>query len=40
MGSIVGKENVAEPAYNVMIHRSSVKTAYEIREYGKRFVGM
>jgi SOUL heme-binding protein len=38
MGSIVGKEAVAEPAYKVLM--SSVKTAstpYEIRQYGERF---
>ena len=40
MGSIIGKENVAEPAFKVMLERDAVKTVYEIREYGKRFVGM
>ncbi|KAG7369069.1 SOUL heme-binding domain containing protein [Nitzschia inconspicua] len=40
MGSIVGKENVAEPAFSILLQRSSgdVKTSYELREYGKRFV--
>eukprot|EP00529_Nitzschia_sp_RCC80_P027130 CAMPEP_0113520158 /NCGR_PEP_ID=MMETSP0014_2-20120614/43922_1 /TAXON_ID=2857 /ORGANISM="Nitzschia sp." /LENGTH=278 /DNA_ID=CAMNT_0000417961 /DNA_START=9 /DNA_END=845 /DNA_ORIENTATION=+ /assembly_acc=CAM_ASM_000159 len=43
MGSIIGKESVAEPAFKVLLTSpspsSSVKTMpYEIREYGKRFV--
>ena len=50
MGSIIGKESVAEPAFNVLLTSSPssssssssssvVKTMpYEIREYGKRFV--
>ena len=39
MGSIIGKESVAEPAFRSLMNRSDVKTTYELREYGKRFVG-
>ena len=38
MGSVLGKEAVAEPAFNILLNRTShVKTAYEIRKYGERF---
>ena len=42
MGSVFGKENVAEPAFEVLFNRSQaattpVTTSYEIRQYGKRF---
>jgi SOUL heme-binding protein len=39
MGSIFGKETVAEPAFTVLMKRSGshVHTPYEIRHYGQRF---
>lgn len=40
MGSIIGRESVAEPAFKVLLQRTSVETLYEIRQYGKRYVGM
>jgi hypothetical protein len=40
MGSVIGKENVAEPTFKVLLQRvSAVHATYEIREYGARFVG-
>jgi hypothetical protein len=40
MGSVIGKESVAEPSFKSLLNRTTnVQTAYEIREYGKRFVG-
>mmetsp|Transcript_5649 Transcript_5649/g.8915 ORF Transcript_5649/g.8915 Transcript_5649/m.8915 type:complete len:230 (+) Transcript_5649:214-903(+) len=39
MGSVIGKESVAEPSYRCLFQRSSqAQTPYEVREYGKRFV--
>lgn len=39
MGSVFGKETVAEPAFDVLLDRAghNVKTAYELRQYGERF---
>jgi SOUL heme-binding protein len=39
MGSVFGKESVAEPAYEVLLKRlqAPVNTSYEIRRYGERF---
>ena len=38
MGSIFGKETVAEPSYEVLLERNHhVHTSYEIRRYGERF---
>lgn len=37
MGIVFGKTNVAEPAYQVLFHRTAVTTPYEIRKYGERF---
>jgi len=39
MGSVFGKETVAEPAFDVLMERvdHNVKTAYELRQYGERF---
>lgn len=40
MGSIIGKESVAEPPFKVLLQRATtnqVKTHYEIREYGTRY---
>jgi hypothetical protein len=39
MGSIIGKENVAEPVFQVLLQRAgqTVKTSYEIRRYNERF---
>jgi len=39
MGSIFGKETVAEPAFQVVLERGGphVQTPYEIRRYGERF---
>lgn len=38
MGSVIGIENVEEPAYKVLVNRNqkAVATTYEVREYGKR----
>lgn len=40
MGSVFGKQTVAEPHFEVLLERAkgSVKTAYEIRRYGERYV--
>ncbi len=39
MGSIFGKETVAEPAFTVVLqrHGPKVDTSYELRRYGERF---
>ena len=38
MGSVFGKETVAEPSYEVLLERNHhVHTSYEIRRYGERF---
>eukprot|EP00980_Cylindrotheca_fusiformis_P003701 scaffold821_cov122-Cylindrotheca_fusiformis.AAC.5 len=38
MGSVFGKESVAEPHFDVLLERKHhVDTTYEIRKYGKRF---
>ena len=39
MGSVFGKESVAEPAFDLLLQRAqgSVETPYEIRRYGERF---
>ena len=41
MGSVFGKETVAEPAFDVLLSRAgtdyNVQTTYEIRKYGERF---
>lgn len=39
MGSIIGKQSVAEPAFDVLLNRNNhhVQCAYEIRKYGERF---
>lgn len=39
MGSVFGKESVAEPAFQILLKRagSSTKTTYDIRKYGERF---
>lgn len=39
MGSVFGKETVAEPAFEVLLERAGrhVKTSYELRKYGERF---
>lgn len=38
MGMVFGKTGVAEPAFQVLLSRTTnVTTSYEIREYGKRF---
>lgn len=38
MGSVFGKESVAEPPFEVLLERKShVDTTYEIRKYGVRF---
>ena len=39
MGSVFGKQTVAEPPFEVLLQRNkgSVETAYEIRRYGERF---
>ena len=41
MGSVFGKQTVAEPAFEILMERASnfrnVKTSYEIRKYGERF---
>jgi hypothetical protein len=38
MGSVFGKENVEEPAFECVLSRKQqVDTPYEIRKYGKRF---
>jgi SOUL heme-binding protein len=40
MGSVFGKESVAEPAFEVLLERvqAPVHTSYELRRYGERFV--
>jgi SOUL heme-binding protein len=39
MGSIIGKQTVAEPVFESLLNRTHhVKTGYEIRRYGQRFV--
>lgn len=40
MGSVFGKQTVAEPPFELLLQRAkgSVETAYEIRRYGERFV--
>ncbi|CAB9497273.1 SOUL heme-binding protein [Seminavis robusta] len=39
MGSVFGRESVAEPAFEVLLERAHgpVQTTYEIRRYGERF---
>ena len=38
MGSVIGKESVAEPVFNSLLNRTkNVQTSYEIRKYGERF---
>jgi len=39
MGSVFGKESVAEPAFQVLLERTTahVQTTYELRRYGERF---
>jgi hypothetical protein len=39
MGSVFGKETVAEPAFDVLMERTghTVNTPYELRQYGERF---
>lgn len=39
MGSVFGKQTVAEPAFDVILQRTGnhVKTSYELRKYGERF---
>ncbi|KAL7520608.1 hypothetical protein ACHAWX_005327 [Stephanocyclus meneghinianus] len=39
MGSVFGKETVAEPPFSVLLDRNApdVTTSYEIRKYGQRF---
>ena len=41
MGIVFGKVTVAEPAFEILLERTSyarnVKTSYEIRKYGERF---
>jgi hypothetical protein len=39
MGSVFGKQTVAEPAFEILLNRTShsVRTSYEIRKYGERF---
>jgi hypothetical protein len=37
MGMVLGKTGVAEPIYESLLSRSSVKTPYEIRQYGTRY---
>ena len=37
MGSVFGKQTVAEPAFESLLNRTSVHTTYEIRKYGQRF---
>jgi hypothetical protein len=40
MGSIIGKESVAEPPFRSLLQTASqAKTPYEVREYGSRFAG-
>lgn len=39
MGSVIGKESVAEPAFEVLMERTQgAKTSYELRRYGERFI--
>ena len=37
MGSVFGKENVAEPAFDVLLDRANGPTSYQVRRYGERF---
>lgn len=39
MGSVFGKETVAEPPFDVLMERvgQNVHTSYEVRQYGERF---
>lgn len=37
MGSVIGKESVAEPAFDVLLERTQARTSYELRRYGERF---
>lgn len=37
MGSIFGKQTVAEPHFEVLLDRNHVQTPYELRQYGQRF---
>lgn len=37
MGIVFGKTGVAEPAFDVLLNRSSASVPYQIRKYGKRF---
>jgi hypothetical protein len=37
MGMVLGKTGVAEPIYESLLYRSSVKTPYEIRQYATRY---
>lgn len=40
MGSVFGKETVAEPPFKVMLERpaAGAETTYQLRQYGERFV--
>ena len=40
MGSVIGKESVAEPAFEVLMeqHTQGTKVPYELRRYGERFI--
>lgn len=39
MGSVFGKQTVAEPAFEILLQRTGrhVQTSYELRRYGERF---
>ena len=37
MGSVFGKQTVAEPHFEVLLDRTQVQTPYELRKYGERF---
>jgi hypothetical protein len=37
MGSVFGKQTVAEPPFDLLIERQHVNTSYEIRKYNERF---
>jgi hypothetical protein len=39
MGSVIGKETVAEPVFEILLNGASrhMKTTYDIRKYGERF---
>lgn len=36
MGSVFGKESVAEPPFTVLLERTSAPTTYQLRQYGTR----